>query len=139
MLSINMSLKLLPIFLGFFSIFYILLAMRIGYMRGSPVMKLFFKMDTEITEEKLNRNIRAHGNFSEYVPLFFILLLTLEILNYNSFAYLLSASVIFTYGRLAHAICFAFYDYNPFLRVSGMLATYIGLVMLAIQCILYFF
>tara|TARA_B110000305_G_C18822366_1_gene351978 strand:- start:67 stop:495 length:429 start_codon:yes stop_codon:yes gene_type:complete len=139
MISIGMNLTLLPIFLGFYTIFYILLAMRIGYMRGSPVMQLFFKMDGEITEKKLNRNIRAHGNFSEYVPLFFILLLTLEIISNTSFAYLLAACVIFTYGRLAHAVCFAFYDYSPFLRISGMVATYIGLVMLAIQCLLYFF
>jgi len=45
-------------------------------MRGSPVMKLFFKMDKEVTEEKLNRNIRAHGNFSEYVPLYLLLLVS---------------------------------------------------------------
>ena len=60
-----MNFTLLPIFLGLYTLFYLLLAMRIGYMRGSPVMKLFLKMDKEITEEKLNRNIRAHGNFSE--------------------------------------------------------------------------
>ena len=134
-----MNFTLLPIFLGLYTLFYLLLAMRIGYMRGSPVMKLFLKMDKEITEEKLNRNIRAHGNFSEYVPLFFILLLTLEMMGNISFNYLLTACVIFTYGRLAHAVCFAFFESNPFLRISGMVTTYIGLVMLAIQCILYFF
>ena len=39
--------------------------MRIGYLRGSPVMKLFFKMEKEVSEDKLNRNVRAHGSFSE--------------------------------------------------------------------------
>jgi uncharacterized membrane protein YecN with MAPEG domain len=48
-------------------------------MRGSPVMKLLFKMDEVISEEKLYRNVRAHGNFSEYVPIFSILLLALEL------------------------------------------------------------
>ena len=107
--------------------------MRVGYMRGSPVMKLIFKMDEQITDEKLNRNIRAHGNFSEYVPLYLLLLLTSEIINVASFSYLLIASLIFTYGRVAHAICFAFFDYNPFLRISGMLSTYIGMLMLSIE------
>ena len=37
-------------------------------------MKLIFKMDKKVTENKLERNVRAHGNFSEYVPLFLILL-----------------------------------------------------------------
>lgn len=107
--------------------------MRVGYMRGSPVMKLFFKMDEEITEEKLNRNIRAHGNFSEYVPLYLLLLLVSELVGVASFDYMLIASLIFTYGRIAHAICFAFFDYNPFLRISGMLTTYLGIVMLCIK------
>lgn len=109
--------------------------MRIGYMRGSPVMKLFFKMDKEISPEKLNRNVRAHGNFSEYVPLYFLLLLVSELTEASSYDYMLVASLIFTYGRIAHAVCFAFFDYNPFLRISGMLSTYFGIVMLCIKLI----
>ena len=128
-----MNIILTPVFISLLTIFYIFLAMRVGCMRGSPVMKLIFKMDEQITDEKLNRNIRAHGNFSEYVPLYLLLLLTSEIINVASFSYLLIASLIFTYGRVAHAICFAFFDYNPFLRISGMLSTYIGMLMLSIE------
>jgi len=130
-----MNLFLTPIFISILSLFYLFLAMRIGYMRGSPVMKLFFKMDKEISPEKLNRNVRAHGNFSEYVPLYFLLLLVSELTEASSYDYMLVASLIFTYGRIAHAICFAFFDYNPFLRISGMLTTYIGIVMLCIKLI----
>ena len=128
-----MNISLTPIFLSTLSLFYIFLAMRVGYMRGSPVMKFFFKMDEETKEEKLNRNIRAHGNFSEYVPLYLLLLLVSELVGVASFDYMLIASLIFTYGRIAHAICFAFFDYNPFLRISGMLTTYLGIVMLCIK------
>ncbi len=131
-----MNLLLSPILLGIFTLFYLFLAMRVGYMRGSPVMKLIFKMDQNIPVEKLDRNIRAHGNFSEYVPLFFLLLLVLELNAIVSNHYLVLACLIFSYGRLAHAVCFAFFDYNPFLRISGMLATYLGLVLLALQCLL---
>ena len=60
-----MNLLLSPLLLGIFTFFYLFLAMRVGYMRGSPVMKLIFKMDENIPVEKLDRNIRAHGNFSE--------------------------------------------------------------------------
>ena len=128
-----MNISITPIFISTLSLFYIFLAMRVGYMRGSPVMKLFFKMDEEVTEERLNRNIRAHGNFSEYVPLYLLLLLVSELVGVASFDYMLIASLIFTYGRIAHAICFAFFDYNPFLRISGMLTTYLGIVMLCIK------
>ena len=130
-----MSLSVLPIFLGVFTFFYIFLALRIGYMRGSPVMKIFFKMDEAISDEKLQRNVRAHGNFSEYVPIFSILLLALEIENSTTLVYLLISTLIFAYGRLAHAICFAFFGFNPFLRISGMFCTYIGLLLLAYQAI----
>ena len=112
--------------------------MRVGYMRGSPVMKLFFKMDKKVTEEKLNRNIRAHGNFSEYVPLYLLLLLVSELVGVTSYNYMLIASFIFTYGRVAHAVCFAFFDYNPFLRISGMLTTYAGIVMLSMKLIIFY-
>jgi len=130
-----MKIFLTPIFISILALFYMFLAMRIGYMRGSPVMKLFFKMDKEISPEKLNRNVRAHGNFSEYVPLYFLLLLVSELTEASSYDYMLVASLMFTYGRIAHAICFAFFDYNPFLRISGMLTTYIGIVMLCIKLI----
>ena len=125
------DLYLTTIFASLFTIFYIFLSFRVGYFRGSPVTRLIFKMDDKINETKLVRNVRSHGNFSEYVPLFLILLLILEIKNETPFLYLLITCLIFLYGRLAHAICFSFYEFNPFLRISGMLFTYLGLAMLS--------
>ena len=130
------NLPLTSTFASLFTLFYLFLSFRIGYFRGSPVMKLIFKMDEEIPETKLQRNVRAHGNFSEYVPIFLVLLLIIETLGQSSFDYLLTICLIFSYGRLAHAICFAFYDSNPFLRISGMLCTYLSLGIFAIQLLL---
>ena len=130
------SLPLTSIFASLFTLFYLFLSFRIGYLRGSPVMKLIFKMDEEVPASKLDRNVRAHGNFSEYVPIFLVLLMILEISGNASFNYLLLICSIFAYGRLAHAICFAFYDHNPFLRISGMLCTYLSLGVFAIQLLL---
>ena len=122
-----MSIPLTSTFAALFTFFYLLLSFRIGYLRGSPVMKLIFKMDEEVPPTKLERNVRAHGNFSEYVPIFLILLFLLEMSGTASFNYLLVVSLIFSLGRLAHAICFALFDFNPFLRIFGMLCTYLGL------------
>ena len=124
---------LTTVFASILTLFYLFLSFRIGYLRGSPVLKLFFRMDEAISEEKLNRNIRAHGNFSEYVPIFLILLLITELQQQFSLIYLLTICIIFLYGRIAHAVCFAFYASNPFLRVSGMVCTYFGLGILAVQ------
>ena len=127
------NLPLTSTFASLFTLFYLFLSFRIGYLRGSPVMKLIFKMGKEIPETKLHRNVRAHGNFSEYVPIFLVLLLIIETLGQSSFYYLLTTCLIFSYGRLAHAICFAFFDSNPFLRISGMLCTYLGLGIFSVQ------
>ena len=133
------DLYLTSTFASLFTLFYLFLSFRIGYLRGSPVMKLLFRMDKEVKETKLQRNIRAHGNFSEYVPMFLVLLLIIEILGLLSFNYLLTLCLIFTYGRLAHAICFAFYDSNPFLRISGMIFTYLSLGFFAFLLLLELF
>ena len=126
------TLSITTTFAALFTIFYLFLSMRIGYLRGSPVMKLIFKMDKKVTETKLERNVRAHGNFSEYVPLFLILLFLAEYLKIILFKYLIMLCIIFLYGRIAHAVCFAFFDYNPFLRISGMICTYLVLGILSI-------
>tara|TARA_B100000902_G_C26408022_1_gene480932 strand:+ start:31 stop:444 length:414 start_codon:yes stop_codon:yes gene_type:complete len=119
-----------------FTLFYLFLSFRIGYLRGSPVMKLFFKMDKEISKTKLERNVRAHGNFSEYVPLFLILLFFAEYFETFNATFLAMSCLIFMFGRVSHAICFAFYDYNPFLRISGMICTYLILLILSITLLL---
>ncbi len=103
------TLSITTTFAALFTIFYLFLSMRIGYLRGSPVMKLIFKMDKKVTETKLERNVRAHGNFSEYVPLFLILLFLTEYLKIIQFKYLIMLCIIFLYGRIAHAVCFAFF------------------------------
>ena len=130
------SIPLTSLFASLFTIFYLFLSFRIGYLRRSPVMKLIFKMDKKVPAIKLDRNVRAHGNFSEYVPLFLIVLYIFESVDLISFKYLLIICLVFSYGRVAHAICFAFFDHNPFLRISGMLCTYLSLALLSIQLLL---
>ena len=127
------------LFSSVFCLFYLFLSFRIGYMRGSPVTKLFFKTNKKITEQNLHRNVRAHGNFSEYVPLFIILILLSEILQTLPKQILLIVCLLFTYGRFAHAICFAFFESNPFLRISGMLFTYFGLLFFSFNLLWHFF
>ena len=123
------NIPLTSLFASLFTIFYLFLSFRIGYLRGQHAQK-------KVTAIKLDRNVRAHGNFSEYVPLFLILLYIFESVNLISFKYLLIICLVFSYGRAAHAICFAFYNYNPFLRISGMVSTYLGLALLSILLLL---
>ena len=42
------SIPLTSLFASIFTIFYLFLSFRIGYLRGSPVMTLIFKMDKKV-------------------------------------------------------------------------------------------
>ncbi len=130
------TIPLTSVIASLFTLFYLFLSLRIGYLRGSPVMKLIFKMDKKVPENKLERNVRAHGNFSEYVPLFLILLFITEYLEIVIFNHLIILCFTFLYGRVAHGVCFSFFDYNPFLRISGMVCTYLVLGVLSINLLI---
>ncbi|GGX47088.1 MAPEG family protein [Saccharospirillum salsuginis] len=76
----------------------------------------------------LSKAIRAHGNASEYIPLF-----VLAFLFYRESAswILLALTVVATAGRVSHALGMLTADHaqqkNP-MRYMGALATYIGLL-----------
>ena len=80
------TIPLTSVITSLFTLFYLFLSIRIGYLRGSPIMKIIFNMDKKVPENKLERNVRAHGNFSEYVPLFLILLFLTEHLEIITFS-----------------------------------------------------
>jgi uncharacterized membrane protein YecN with MAPEG domain len=82
-------------------------------------------------EERLNRRIRAHGNLSEYAPLGLILLFLAEAQGAATWIVLICA-VIFVAGRLAHGYALSFTAKNAAARMSGMLMTFTGLLLLAL-------
>ena len=42
------NIPLTSLFASLFTVFYLFLSFRIGYLRGSPVMKLIFRMDKKV-------------------------------------------------------------------------------------------
>ena len=79
----------------------------------------------EGNNEKLIRAVRAHGNFSEFTPMFLISLVIVDQLSKNCdfVAYLGS---IFVLGRVSHAA--SMFLKKGILRVIGMMMTIIPLV-----------
>jgi hypothetical protein len=116
-------------FTVFLSLFMIVLAVRVLDLRGSPVTKFFHKRNREIDPNDLERAIRGHGNLIEYAPLFLILMLALE-LSDASVTLLYMSGIIFTLGRFMHGIAFSFMKKNVFLRIGGMVLTFIGFFIL---------
>ena len=116
-------------FTVFLSLFMIVLAVRVLDLRGSPVTKFFHKRNREIDPNDLERAIRGHGNLIEYAPLFLILMLALE-LSDTSVTLLYISGIIFSLGRFMHGIAFSFMKKNVFLRIGGMVLTFIGFFIL---------
>ena len=81
----------------------------------------------------LQRAVRAHANFMEYVPIALILLFLAEYQGLSShYCHLLGTLLVF--GRVCHSI--AINDNTLKLRVIGMLSTFATLALSAIALLL---
>ncbi len=81
-------------------------------------------------DERFLRAVRAHGNFSEYTPLFLILLLLTELSDYSS-VLLIIAAALFVTGRFMHALGLLRPHTGVPLRTLGMICTNSALLLLA--------
>ncbi|MEC7276512.1 MAG: MAPEG family protein [Bdellovibrionota bacterium] len=86
------------------------------------------------SEAQLEKSIRIHGNFSEYVPLIVIMMALLE-LNKESVNLLHSFGIMLIVGRLLHAYGIAIKKVpNPY-RIIGMSLTFICMIGSSIKLI----
>lgn len=81
--------------------------------------------------EDLKMTIRAHGNFSEYVPLTLILILCAEANNTNP-VILSILALAFIVGRFCHAYAFVVNKDHFKYRVAGMILTFFCITALAL-------
>jgi hypothetical protein len=79
--------------------------------------------------EAVATRMRAHANFTEYAPSFLILLGLVELAR-GSQTWLWAVAILFVLGRLAHAFGMDRPAPNA-LRIGGMMATYVPLLVLA--------
>jgi uncharacterized membrane protein YecN with MAPEG domain len=75
--------------------------------------------------ETLLRAVRAHGNFTEFTPMFLISLIMVGLLSKNC-GYVACLGSIFVLGRISHAA--SMFLKKGILRVIGMMLTMIPLV-----------
>jgi len=81
--------------------------------------------------QKLQAAIRAHGNFSEYVPLSLVLMALLELDHFASIA-LMVVALALVLGRVLHAVSVLSNPQRFKFRVLGMQLTFATLVSLAV-------
>ena len=86
-------------------------------------------------EHKLERAVRAHGNFAEYVPLVLIMMAFLEINKETNF-WLHFFGIAMIVGRLAHVIGISIEKAPNNYRLIGMMATFTCLIGLSIKLVI---
>ncbi len=108
-----------PLFAIIFTLFYILLAYRVIKLRWKHKVSL---LDGGVSP--LTYAMRAHGNFSEYVPLSLVLF-TLNELNGAPQTLLYAMGAILLLGRILHAYALTSKVFKP--RVWGMSLSFLSL------------
>ncbi len=101
------------------------------------VTRLRRRKDSSITEAQLTKAIRAHGNASEYIPLFIASFLFLGISG--SSPTLAVVAVLATVSRVAHAagmFLIANVSERHPLRYYGALGTYVCLIAVGVAILL---
>ncbi len=99
------------------------------------IIRLRFKLKVGVGdggEKLLVKAIRIHGNFSEYIPLALILLASYELSGANSL-WLHGLGATLLIGRILHAIGLSQSIGTSIPRITGMLSTFVVLLILAIE------
>ena len=120
------------LYAGLLATLLFILSIRVIGLRGNPAFSFIAHGKGE--KELLQRAIRAHGNFTEYVPMMLILLAFLELSEVSELKlHLLGGS--FLLGRVMHGICMGFMRSSMLLRVGGTALTLFPLLAAAIALI----
>ncbi|WP_376098985.1 MAPEG family protein [Roseomonas sp. CCTCC AB2023176] len=115
---------------GLLGLVYLGLAVRVIRARGQARTALGHGGD-----RTLERAIRAHGNFAEYVPFALLLLLLAELSGMAGWA-AHAAGALLLAGRVSHALGIAQEPENFRFRVTGMAITFAVIASLSFTCLI---
>mmetsp|Transcript_11080 Transcript_11080/g.27229 ORF Transcript_11080/g.27229 Transcript_11080/m.27229 type:complete len:153 (-) Transcript_11080:237-695(-) len=119
-----------PFYGAILAIWYLVLTLRVIVFRRQNGIGL-----GDGRNNGMKRRIRAHGNFSEYVPLTLILIYPLEISGAPFFGNPVTIHtllLLLLLGRLGHGYSLSFTEYNAIGRVGGMALTLLSLLLAAV-------
>lgn len=124
------------IYAGIFALFYTAMSVYVIKVRTEKHIPF-----GDMNDKDLLTAVRAHGNFAEYVPLFLILLLLLEMNHANPFLmHVLGIGMLI--GRALHIYSVLYYEHkhnHPRMRVSGMLFTFLAIFIAAVYNLVWVF
>lgn len=114
------------------TLLYVYLSIRIISIRRGKKISLGTGAD-----KQLERAIRVHSNFSEYVPLSLLLILMLELQSVN-YLIVIFLGLLLLVGRCIHAYGFSQQQEDFRLRVYGMILTFMTLIFSSVINLGYF-
>ena len=113
-----MNLTITPIFAAVFAVFFFLLSIIVIRARRRHKIGLGTGRNSSV-----ERAMRVHANFAEYVPFSLLLIVLLELNKADNFLLIALCSVLLI-GRLVHAFGVSMENERFFYRVSGMAMTF---------------
>lgn len=117
------------LYAGILGLGYIALSLRVIRARGRARVSLGTGGDAA-----LERAVRAHGNFAEYVPLALVLMLATEAAGAAAWLLHLAGASLLA-GRLGHALALRREGASFRLRATGMGLTFLALTLLSLACL----
>ena len=118
-----------PLYVGLLALLYLVLSARVVLMRGKGMPSLG---DGGVTA--LQRRIRGHANFAEYVPLILLMIGSLELGGLPpAWLHALGASLLV--ARVLHGYALSFTDSWKFGRFWGTALTFVLLAVCGVLCV----
>ena len=122
---------IVPTYAAILMLMFVLLSIRVVQMRASAKIGIGTGNDPA-----MERRIRVHGNFSEYVPVALLLLTFMEMLHLSR--YLIHVlCIVLIVARIVHAIGVTPVQENFSMRVGSVLATFAVLVIASLALLIH--
>lgn len=119
-----------PLYAGLLAIWLLILSFRVvGRRRGNKINL------GDGDDPKMQRLIRGHANFTEYVPLILLLMLLLEMGGTTPFWLLHVIGITLVVARVLHGIALSFSDHFFLGRFIGALLTFALLFVTGALCL----
>jgi uncharacterized membrane protein YecN with MAPEG domain len=118
-----------PLYAGIVAILFFVLSVRVVQRRGHGVSL------GDGGDAVLQRRIRAHGNFAEYVPLILVMMAMLE-LSRTSIYVLHALGIALVVARLLHGYALSFTERFKFGRFWGTALTFLLVAVCGVMCLL---
>ena len=125
-----LPLSIIPLYAGLLAILY--LALTYAVIRNRYRLKLSLGDGGDV---RMNRLIRGHGNFAEYVPLSLLLLGFAEIGGTGAVVIHIGGGLLLV-GRMLHAYAMALTEKNLLARRYGMIMTLASIAIGITSCLL---